>query len=384
MTSVLPHDDLGLEWASRRGARRLLHVDTAACGRTSDAVRARIAEQLAAESDTGGYVAQDEASDELERLKVNLAGLIGFGADEVAFVESASTALPQLLDAWQLRAGHTVWAVRSEWGPNLAAFADRGLAVEFLDEDDAGHVDLAALEVRLHTKRPDAVHLTAAASHRALVQPIGAAAAICAAAEVPLIVDNAQSLGQIEIQTGAAACYGTSRKWLCGPRGAGYLAVREPWQSALVPVAPALSAAVWPVGGDRPLPRLSSREAFVAGRIGLGVAIAEHLELGPARIRERLQGIAVALRTAFADLPSWRLNDAIDAPGALVTLAPRADDLDVPQFRAELLRRGVLCTAAQPARAPKEMTGYLLRFSPHLETTADDIEQIAKHVTEIG
>ena len=30
------------------------------------------------------------------------------------------------------------------------------------------------------------------------------------------------------------------------------------------------------------------------------------------------------------------------------------------------------------------MTGYLLRFSPHLETTADDIEQIPKHVTEIG
>ena len=200
-----------------------------------------------------------------------------------------------------------------------------------------------------------------------------------------LVLDTGVNSEQREFaETGAAACYGTSRKWLCGPRGVGYLAVREPWQSALVPVAPALSAAAWSVGGDRPLPRLGSREAFVAGRIGLGVAIAEHLELGPARIRERLHGIAVALRTAFADLRSWRLNDAIDAPGALVTLAPRAEDLDVPSFRAELLRRGVLCTAAQPHRAPKEMTGYLLRFSAHLETTVDDIEQIAKHVTEIG
>ena len=384
MTSVLPHDDLGVEWAGRRGTRRLLHVDSAACGRTSDAVRARIAEQLSAESDTGGYVAQEEANDELERLRANLAGLIGFGADEVAFVESASTALTQLLDAWPLRAGQTVLVVRSEWGPNLAAFADRGLAVEFLDVDDEGHVDLAALETRLRTKRPDAVHLTAAASHRALLQPIGAAAGICAAAEVPLIVDNAQSLGQIEIETGAAASYGTSRKWLCGPRGVGYLAVREPWQSRLTPVAPALSAKVWSVGGDRPLPRLGSREAFVAGRLGLGVAIAEYLELGPARIRERLHGIAVALRTALADLASWRLDDAIDAPGALVTLTPRSEDQDVAAFRAELLRRGVLCTAAQPQRAPEEMTGYLLRFSPHLETTAEDIDQIAKHVIEIG
>ncbi len=382
MTSELPHDDLGREWADRRGTRRLLHVDTAACGRSSDAVRARIAAHLAAEAETGGYLAEEEASDELEALKANLGGLIGFAADEVVFVESASNALAQLLDAWPLRAGHTVWTVRSEWGPNLAAFADRGLAVEFLDVDDAGHVDLAALEARLRTRRPDAVHLTAAASHRALVQPIGAAAAICEAVEVPLIVDNAQSVGQVEVEAGAAAAYGTSRKWLCGPRGVGYLAVREPWQSRLVPVAPALSSAAWSVGGDRPLPRLGSREAFVAGRLGLGVAIAEHLELGPARIRERLHAVAVALRTALADLAAWRRDDAIDAPGALVTLAPRSDDLDVAAFRAELLRRGVLCTAAQPERAPHEMTGYLLRFSPQVDTTIEDVDQIAKHVAE--
>jgi pyridoxal 5-phosphate dependent beta-lyase len=337
-----------------------------------------------AESDTGGYVAQGNAQEDLDRTAANLAELLGFAADEVVFLESASAALAQLLSAWPFGEERTVCAARSEWGPNLAAFADRGLAVEFLDVDDAGLLDLDALAARLRIRRPAAVHLSAAASHRALVQPIGAAAAICAAAEVPLIVDNAQSLGQIETEAGAAATYGTSRKWLCGPRGVGFLAVREPWQSRLVPVAPALSATAWPIGGDRPLPRLGSREAFAAGRLGLGVAVAEHLELGPARIRERLHGIAVALRTALAETPAWRLVDAIEAPGALVTLAPRRDDLDVAEFRAELLRRGVLCTASQPERAPWEMTGYLLRFSPHLETTIDDVEQIAKHVTDIG
>jgi pyridoxal 5-phosphate dependent beta-lyase len=381
---TLPHEDLGQEWAARRGTRRLLHVDTAACGRTSAAVRDRIAGHLAAESDTGGYVAEGEARADLDRLQANLANLLGFAADEVAFLESASTALAQLLSAWPLQTGQTVWVVRSEWGPNLAAFADRGLVVEFLDVDEAGVLVLDALAARLRTQRPAAVHVTAAASHRALVQPIAAAATICEAAEVPLIVDNAQALGQIEIEPGAAATYGTSRKWLCGPRGVGFLAVREPWQSRLVPVAPALSHAAWPVSGDRPLPRLGSREAFVGGRLGFGVAIAEHLELGPARIRERLHGIAVALRTAFAELPAWRLNDAIDAPGALVTLAPKDDDLDVAEFRAALLSRGVLCTAAQPERAPHEMTGYLLRFSPNLEISLDDVEQIAKQVADIA
>ncbi len=382
MTDQLPHGDLGTEWAARRGTRQLLHVDTAACGRTSDAVRARIGDHLRAESDQGGYLAAGAAEPEIARARTQLGAWLGFAAEEIVFVESASSALSQLLGAWPFPTGGTIWAARSEWGPNLAAFADRGLTVEWLDTDEDGRVDLDALTRRLRTERPAAVHLTAVASHRALVQPVAAASAICAPVEVPVIVDAAQALGQVEVEAGASASYGTSRKWLCGPRGVGYLAVGEPWQSRLTPVAPALSATSWPVGGDRPIGRLGSRESFFAGRLGLGVAIGEYVELGPARIRERLHGIAVALRTALADLPAWQLRDPIDAPGALVALAPRSAGLDVPAARAELERRGVLATAAQPQRAPQEMTGHLLRLSPHLEVTEEDIATIAGHLAE--
>jgi hercynylcysteine S-oxide lyase len=164
----------------------------------------------------------------------------------------------------------------------------------------------------------------------------------------------------------------------------GYLAVREPWQSRLQPVAPALAAVNWPAGADRPVGRLGSREAFVAGRLGLGVAVGEYLELGPARIRHRLHAIAVALRGAVAELPAWRLRDPVDAPGAIVALAPRSPDLDVPAVCAELLHRGVLSTACSRHRAPEDMTGDLLRLSPHVETTAEDIDAIAKHLREIA
>ena len=382
-TPPLPAEDLGRDWAARRGERALLHVDTAACGRTSNAVRARIADHLAEESDRGGYIAEGAAEEELARLRQRLSGLLGFAADEVAFVESASTASAQLIDAWPLRLGDTVWAVRSEWGPNLAAFADRGLRVEWLATDGIGTLDVDALAARLRTDRPDAVHLTQAASHRALLQPVAAAVAVCDPVEVPVIVDAAQALGQVEITPGAAAIYGTGRKWMCGPRGVGYLAVREPWQSRLRPVAPALAAANWSAGGDRPVGRLGSREAYAAGRLGLGVAVAEHVELGPERIRERLHSIAVALRTAVADLPAWRLRDPIDAPGGIVALAPRSPDLDVPAARDALLGRGVLTTACPRERAPEDMSGYLLRLSPHLETTAEDIDAIAKHLREV-
>ncbi|MFF1573945.1 aminotransferase class V-fold PLP-dependent enzyme [Leifsonia sp. NPDC058292] len=383
--SVLPHDDLAHAWQARRHPPALLHADSAAAGRTSRAVQTRIAEHLAEESIRGGYVAEASVADELALLRARLGSLLGgFTASDVTFTESSSNAIAQLIAAFpRLTPGSEVWATRSEWGPNVAAFGDYGLRINWLDTDASGVLDLDALEAKLQLGRPAAVHLVAMTSHRAIVQPLSEAASLCDRYEVPLIVDAAQALGQIDIEPGAAAIYGTGRKWMCGPRGVGYLAVREPWQSSLRPVAPALSKENWP-GDDRPISRLGSREAFIAGRVGLATAVDEYLELGPERIRERLQAIGSALRNALSDVAAWELSDAGNAPGAIVALKPRQTGTDVPGAAATLLRRGVLATACPWHRAPADMHGgYILRFSPHVETTTEDIEAIADFVREL-
>ena len=51
-------------------------------------------------------------------------------------------------------------------------------------------------------------------------------AALCREAGVPLVVDAAQSLGHTDVDLGADVVYGTSRKWLAGPRGVGVLVAR--------------------------------------------------------------------------------------------------------------------------------------------------------------
>ncbi len=383
MTTALPHPDLVATWAEHRGPRDLIHADAAAAGRTSIATRARIAAHLDLEARTGGYVAGARAEEELTAARDQLGLLLGFDGADVTFTESASTAIAQLLYSWDLKPGDSVWAVRSEWGPNLAAFADLGLTVEWLETSDDGVVDVDALARRLRSSRPAMVHLDGYTSHRALAQPVADVVAVCDPAEVPVVVDAAQALGQIAVGPGAAAVYGTGRKWLCGPRGVGYLAVRDPWQARLTPVTPALTAENWPVGGDRPIGRLGSREAFIAGRLGLGVAVAEHLELGPERIREQLHAVAVALRSALADVLGWTLRDAVEAPGAIVALEPADPGLDVVRVQAELLRRGVLGTACPVLRAPHDMTGWTLRFSPHLDVSLDDVDRIATELAAV-
>ncbi|MGD9529958.1 MAG: aminotransferase class V-fold PLP-dependent enzyme, partial [Pseudonocardia sp.] len=272
MTILQDLDARWRRWAGERPPPAVLHLDSASAGRSSEAVLDATAAHARRAARIGAYVAQAEAEPEIESGRTGLARLLGVDAEGVAFVESASAAREALLGAWPWRPGDTVGVLAGEWGPNLEGFAARGLGVVALPEDGAGHLDVAGLARLLATDPPAVVHLTQVASHRGLVQPVAAAAAACRESGVPLWVDAAQALGHVDTATGADVVYATSRKWLAGPRGVGVLAVAPPHRDTLHVVRPAL------LGDDLPPVRyLESGEAHVAGRVGLAVAVAEHL-----------------------------------------------------------------------------------------------------------
>ena len=54
------------------------------------------------------------------------------------------------------------------------------------------------------------------------------------------------------------------------------------------------------------------------------------------------------------------------------------DGVGVVETRTRLLvEHGIVTSAIGPERAPGEMTGPVLRISPHLDATADDLEALA-------
>ncbi|HTI21517.1 MAG TPA: aminotransferase class V-fold PLP-dependent enzyme [Kutzneria sp.] len=374
MTTGLPHDSVRAAWTALRTETPMLHLDTAACGRTSVATRAAVTAHLELEAELGGYVAEAEVEPETTTARRLLGELLHFDTDEVALLDSGSAAGAQLLAAWPCQPGDQVWIAPSEWGNNIAAFTDRGLEVVVLDVDDHGRIDLDALRRRLRTERPNMVHLNAFNSHRALAQPSTEIIESCAAADVPVVIDTAQALGHIEVPAGAAAVYGTGRKYMCGPRGVGYVAVREPWQQRLTPRAPAMNL------GGQAVRNLESREAYVAGRVGLATALRQYVEIGPAQIRERLGAIGRALREGLADLPGWSLGDPVDAPGSIVALLPH-EEIDLYQLKADLVARKMITTVSAKERAPLDMVRPMLRLSPHVDFELTWIPRIRELLT---
>ncbi len=368
-------------WRENRPAGEVVHLDTAAAGRCSTATLRAVAAHAEREAVAGAYVAEAEAQPVLEAGRASLAGLLGMPAGALAFTESASTARARLLAAWPVRPGDTVAVVPSEWGPNLSAFTGHGLQLTELAVHEDGALDLAALEQTLAAAPPAVVHLTQVASHRGLVQPVARAAALCHAAGVALWVDAAQALGHVDTACGADAVYATSRKWLTGPRGVGMLAISEAWWDRLRVPANELARASLPADAG-PVRLLESAEAHIAGRAGLCAAVREHLETGPAAVWQRLAAVGSATRQVLGDVPGWEVADGPGAGSAITALRPRHGQ-DVRETRDRLLaRHGILTTASHPARAPREMTGPLLRISPHVDCTPADLDLLRQALPE--
>ena len=362
-------------WRERRLPAAGLHLDSAAAGRSSRATLAAAAAHAEREATEGAYVAMAQAAPALELAQAALARLLAVPAAGLTFVQNAEAGLGTLLRVWPLAEGDTVAVARCEWGPNLHAFAARGLAITEIPARGDGTVELAALERLLATAPPALVHLTQVTSHRGLVQPAAAAADLCRAAGVPLWVDAAQALGHVDTACGADAIYATSRKWLAGPRGVGVLGIAEPWWDRLRISVSDLAASARP-GDASPVWLLGAGEANVAAWIGLGQAVAEFTEAGPARVWARLAAAGRQTREALDALPGWAVADAPGTASAIVALGA-AGGQDISGARARLLsEHHIVTTACGPARAPREMTEPLLRISPHVDTTPDDLARL--------
>ena len=365
--------DLARAWRAARPPVAGIHFDSAACARQSFAAIDLAAAHARREAEIGGYVAAQRAEPELSAGRSAVGELTGMTADDIAFTTGATHALDLLLSSWP-EPRRVIACLPGEYGPNLAVMAANGFGVLPLPVDGLGRAQVDDIAAMIAADAPTLVHLTAVASHRGVVQPVADIAAACREHAVPLVVDAAQALGQIDCVVDADAIYGTSRKWLAGPRGVGVLAVRPELATGL---RTRLPPAHW-LPDIPPLRLLEFGEANIAARVAFSVAVREHVAAGPQLVRERLAEVGRLTREALAEAPGWRVVEPNDTPSAITTLAP-TDGANVNRIREELIERhAIVTTAAGPGRAPFELAAPVLRVSPHVDATAVDLDIFAE------
>lgn len=372
-------DTLAQRWRAARPPVAGLHLDSAACSRQSLAAIDAATRHARHEAEVGGYVAAEAAAPVLDAGRAAVGALTGMSAGDVVFTAGSNHALDLLLGSWP-RTGRTVACLPGEYGPNLALMAAHGFVRHTLPVDPDGRVVIEEAARALSADPPSLVHLTALASHRGVVQPVAELADVSRDLGLPLVVDAAQALGHLNCVVGGDAIYSSSRKWLAGPRGVGVLAIRPALAQRL---RPRLPVPEW-VRTELPvLAHLELGEANIAARVGFSVAIGEYLAAGPEALRQRLAALGRTTRGVLADVPGWRVVEPLDEPSAITTLAP-TDGADPQAVRARLIAgHGIVTTAAERERAPLELRTPVLRVSPHVDSTAEDLDAFAQALVEV-
>src|SRR5882757_494789 len=308
-----PHPDVARAWQAARTTSPPGYLNAAACNVPSDTVVAAVVDHLHLERLTGGYEAAGRAAPVLKAGRAAIADYVGLTAQDVGLVESGSVAMAAVLGGWQLGRGARVGVIRTEFVSNRMMLdrlaAQRAWHLVELPVDADSRLLLDGLADALATGL-DLVVFPHIASQRGVVQPAQAAGRLCREAGVPLVLDVCQSLGHIDISgVGAAAYVGTSRKWLAGPRGVGFVIVSGLTEGAGHDTfAPAIDSHTWNLPGGSPVAgaaRYETGEASVASRVGLAVAAQEHQSLGPARIRERLAAMGRDTRRVLDGRGGW-------------------------------------------------------------------------------
>jgi selenocysteine lyase/cysteine desulfurase len=376
------------------GCDRVLHFNNAGSALPPTPVIEAVRRHLQSEAEIGGYEAADEAQQALEHTYAAVAAMLGCGPDEIALVENATRGWDMAFYGLRFRAGDRILTGRAEYASNVIALLQvarrTGASIEIVPDDASGAIDVAALR-RMIDDRVKLVALTHVPTNGGLVNPASAVGAVTREAGIPYLLDACQSAGQMPLDVETLGCdmlSATGRKFLRAPRGTGFLYVRRRWIERIEPPFLDLHAATWTSANTYEIRndarRFENWESFVAGRLGLGVAIDYAMAFGLPAIQARVTQLAESLRANLSQIPGVTVHDRGGAKCGIVTFAIDGEAPVETQRRLRALRMNCSVSPAQYARLDMDERGLaaLVRASVHYYNTEDEIARFCSRVAE--
>ena len=291
--------------------------------------------------------------------------------------------------------GDRILTATSEYIGNYIAYLEvtrhTGAEVVPVPDDEHGQLDVDALASMID-ERTKLIAVTHVPTNGGLVNRTAAIGRVAGEAGVPFLLDACQSVGQMPVDVQAIGCTMlsvTSRKFLRGPRGVGFLYIDLDFARQLEPIMLDGRAANW-IAPDRYELRPDARrfegwESNIANRIGLGVAVDYALDIGLAATYERIPTLASRLRAGLDAAPGVTLADQGDERCGIVTFY--LDGVEPAAVKAALRAQQINVNTIQPGDtlldSQRRGLPELVRSSVHYYNSEDEVDRLIEAVAAL-
>jgi len=338
-----------------------------------------------------------EAPPLLAEARATLGEFVGASAEDLAFVPNATTGLNAVLQSSPLAAGDELLVTDHEYNASrnaiefAAARCAARVVVVSLPFPTAGPDEILEAVLRSVTAKTRLAMLDHVTSQTALVLPIRELIRELEARDVAVLIDGAHAPGMLALDIDALApsyYTGNCHKWICAPKGVGFLWVREDRRESVRPV-------VISHGANAPV---AKSERFRAEFEWMGTAdpsaalavpeairfLGSLLPGGWEEIRERNRRLALEGRRLLADALEVELPCPDEMIGSMAAIALPASGRFPVESGAHAFRRNALHDALfhehrieVPVLFDPSGKAQLVRISAQLYNERGDYERLA-------
>jgi len=370
------------------GCSSKVHFNNAGASLMPKVVIDAIQNYISLEATTGGYETEDIKAGEIKGFYSAIAKLINCKPGNIAFTSSATNSFARALSCIPFRPGDIILIANEDYISNQLAFLSLqkrfGIKVIRAASLAQGGVDVEDMKRLMEIHRPKLVSLTHVPTNSGLVQPIEEVGKLCQERDILYLVDACQSVGQLPIDIHKIRCdflSATFRKFLRGPRGAGFLFVADRvLEQGMEPLFIDMRGAHWTAANEytpqRDARRFEDWEFPYALLMGAKAAVEYTLNIGIDNIAERNAILCKRIRNEVAMIPGIKILDIGKKLSSIITLKIPGGQ---PHEFMEALRKKNINTSISHREYGlidfnNKGVDWALRVSPHYFNTEEEID----------
>ncbi len=369
------------------GCAGKIHFNNAGASLMPTVVIDSIQDYISFEAVTGGYETEDIKSHEIKGFYKALGELINCKPENIAFTSSATNSFARALSSIPFQEGDTILIANEDYISNQLAFLSLqkrfGIKILRAASSIHGGVDIVDMERLMDIHKPKLVSLTHVPTNSGLIQPIEEVGKLCRERGILYLVDACQSAGQLPLDVNKIQCdflSATFRKFLRGPRGAGFLFIADRvLEQGLEPLFIDMRGAHW-TAPDQYLPqpdakRFEDWEFPYALLVGAKVAVEYALSIGIRNIEERNAVLCSTLRNAISALPEIKILDTGTRLSSIITL--KIPGWQPNEFMEALRKKNINTSISYREYGLIDFINkgvdWALRVSPHYFNTEEEV-----------